>query len=288
MSKTLNEKNLSERPAIRTLLAISLCASMVAFGCTTDRTVSNGDPVVTPGVRTTPTGATTGGESEALPPPMMSSSNVMPRALLVTPAQAAVIMASHQPPRVKVLGTVSPGNVDRSYQSDRVSSAVPAYGQIATVNSSIRGQQSTGIASGAGEPLGGDPDVQADFLETIGALDPGFDLPPDVGNGATLNPTSNISTTPATTNVAAPVVSAPAATAATPTASSINNTSGTSASVRTLSPTAATVVNPPASISGSPTLAATSSARIAGTSTVRVVNTNGRVVVTNSNSSRQQ
>ncbi|HEU4888708.1 MAG TPA: hypothetical protein VFV49_12550, partial [Thermoanaerobaculia bacterium] len=74
MSKVLKNSDLSERPAIRTLLVVSLCASIAAFGCTTDRTVGNGDPVTTPGVRTSPTGgATTGTETESVPPPMMSS-----------------------------------------------------------------------------------------------------------------------------------------------------------------------------------------------------------------------
>lgn len=106
MSKMLKKHKLTERPAIRTLFAISLCATMAAFGCTTDRSVANGDPVVTPGLR-----------SATLPPPMMSSSSV-------SASDAASIMAQHQ--RVRVLGVASPGNPGRPYVSDPTSIAQPA------------------------------------------------------------------------------------------------------------------------------------------------------------------
>ena len=73
MSKSLIKSNLAERSSTRALLAVSLCASMAAFGCTTNRTLGNGNPVVTPGSRTSPTsGTSAGSESEAVP--AMSSS----------------------------------------------------------------------------------------------------------------------------------------------------------------------------------------------------------------------
>lgn len=118
MSKVLKTSNLSQRPAIRTLFAISFCASIVAFGCTTDRNVANGDPVVTPGLRTSPTGGmSTGSESASVPPPMMSSSRV-------SASDAAAIMAQHQS-RVRILGLAWPGNGGRPYASDPTISAKP-------------------------------------------------------------------------------------------------------------------------------------------------------------------
>ena len=99
MSKSLKKGYLSERAGRRTFLAISLCASMVAVGCTTNRNVGNGGPVVTPGVRTVPTGGTaTGSESQPVPPPMMSSS-----------AAAATMAPLQSQPRVTYLGPAAPG-----------------------------------------------------------------------------------------------------------------------------------------------------------------------------------
>lgn len=104
MSKMLKNNKLSERPAIRTLFAISLCASLVAFGCTTDRNLADGDPVVTPGLRTSPTGGMpSGSEVPTFPPPMMSSS-----------LETATMLAQQQT-RVRVLGVTSPGNTGRPY-----------------------------------------------------------------------------------------------------------------------------------------------------------------------------
>ena len=59
------------------LLAASLAASLVAFGCTTNQNLGNGTPTRSgPDVRTAPTsGVTTGGETYTppMPPPMTSS-----------------------------------------------------------------------------------------------------------------------------------------------------------------------------------------------------------------------
>ena len=279
MTKTLKNKNLVERSGRRALLAISLCASMAVFGCTTDRTLGNGDPVVTPGVRTSPTGATTGSESEPVPPPMMSSSAFTPRAILATPAQAAALMAAQsQTPRVRVLGPASPNSGGRAYTSDAASSAQPVYGGQATVNSSINGQQAApGILSGAGEPIGGDPEVIDGFLDTIGATDPNTPtvVPPNLTTGTGVGASSSVAPTPTGAASGAPLP-------------------GSFGSLGTLSPTAATVINPPPSISGSPTLAAQSSARTgAGTtpttatpSTTTLIGTNSTNNTSNANGTR--
>ena len=71
MSKRHGNKHLFGQ---RALLAVSLSASIAAFGCTSDRHLGNGDPVVTPGLRTTPTSSpTTGSETGSSLPPMYSS-----------------------------------------------------------------------------------------------------------------------------------------------------------------------------------------------------------------------
>lgn len=291
MSKSLQNSNLSERSPIRALLAVSLCASMAAFGCTTDRTLGNGDPVVTPGSRTSPTsGTSAGSESGALPPPMMSSfSNgsvpVLPRSGRLTADAAAAIMLDQQP-RVRVLGPVAPGP-GRPYLSDQMMASQQQGVAQTSVNSTIYSGPTEVITSGAGEPVAA--------IDANGAA---FATGTAVGTaGAAVVSGTTVAATPGTsvTNAAAPVI-APAGTAITPTSSAVS-TPGAFASVRTLSPTAASVVNPPASVSGSPAVAATSSARTntATTTTqqsttsstavanpVRVLNSNGRLTITNS------
>jgi hypothetical protein len=275
MSKSLINSNLSERSTIRTLLAISLCASMAAFGCTTDRNLGNGDPVTTPGTRSVPTsGTSAGSESEPVPPPMMSSMSssfsngaVQPRIARLSADEAAAIMAQQQP-RVRVLGPVSPGNGSRPYVSDLM---LPRQQREAryTINSTINSQPAEAITSGAGEAVASN-DAAVSFLDTSGAA----------GTSVASATTTTVNTGTNVTNAAAPVI-APSGTAVTPTSNAVSAPTAF-ASVRTLSPTAASVVNPPASISGSPAVATASS------NPVRVLNTNGRLTITNSGTTRQQ
>jgi hypothetical protein len=307
MSKSLSNSNLSGRPAIRPLLAVFLCTSMAAFGCTTDRNLGNGDPVGTPGVRSVPTGGTSAGsESEPVPPPMMSSSSagtVQPRIARLSADQAAAIMAQQQ--RVRVLGPASPDNGGRPYVSDRMMVSSQQYGAQSSVNSTLYSGPTAAITSGAGEAV-----VTGDIVDTgVAVGDNGAAVIAGSSVGATVT-----GTTTTLTNAAGPVI-APTGTTITPTSSAVATPSAF-ASVRTLSPTAAAVVNPPASVSGSPAIAATSSTRTAGTTTtinrtattnsatsvsnsnattnagvanpVRVLNTNGRVTITNSGTTRQQ
>jgi hypothetical protein len=299
------------------LLAISLCATMLAFGCTTDRNLGNGTPVVTPGLRTSPTsGPSTGSESAPVPPPMMSSSTY-PDGRPITrlsAAEAAAIMADNQP-RVRVLGPVAPGN-GRGYVSDlaqvgtRVN--VPQYGN-SSINSGVNnnGQASAAITSGAGEPIGSADTLAAAFIDAN-------DL------GTIFGDTGGTSAVDGTQTGTTGTTITPTGTTLTPTGAAIGVPSGTFASVGTLSPTAAAVVNPPASISSSPRLAATSSTRTAGRTVVtpanrtaatnatnatnlnttvsattiapttgaavnpvRIVNTNGRVTVTNTSGNQR-
>lgn len=314
MSKSLIKSNLAERFPTRALLAVSLCATMAAFGCTTDRTLGNGDPVVTPGSRTSPTsGTSAGSESEAVPPPMMSSmsssmsssfsnGSVPVRTIhgRLSADEAAAIMAQQQP-RVRVLGPVSPG--PRSYASNQMMVAQQQSGGATSVNSTLYSGPTEVITSGAGEPVAG-------VVDTSGVVVAGTDgsaAPTITGSSVATGSTTMAGSATNVTNAAAPVI-APSGTTITPTSSAVSNPA-TFASVRTLSPTAASVVNPPASISGSPAVATTSSSRTRTITTsnattaspsvstttnvgvanpVRVVNTNGRVTVTNTGATRQQ
>jgi hypothetical protein len=281
MSKVLKNNDLTERQAIRTLLAFSLTASIAAFGCTTDRTAGNGDPVVTPGLRTSPTGGvSTGTETESVPPPMMSSYSgasalpaVRPRVARVSREEAALILAELQP-RVKVLGPVAPGNGGRGYSVDPYAVAnAQRTGQRSTINSSIYSAPGEGIISGAGEAVGGG-DASATFLDTAGVdatgVATGVTGTTSVAGAATVagstvtNGATAVNAGTTVTNAGGAVIASTTAATATPTGTAIVAPSAF-ASVRTLSPTASAVVNPPASISSSPALASVSSSRTAGT-----------------------
>jgi hypothetical protein len=305
MSKTLKSNNLFERPANRTLLAVSLCAIMAAFGCTTDRNVGNGDPVVTPGLRTSPTGNLGGSETAPMPPPMMSSYSgealptVQRRVARVSAAEAAAIMAEHQP-RVRYLGPGAPGAPNRPYVSDgrtnQFTNPASYYGNRSTVNSSLTSGPTAVVSSGAGEAIGGSVDASA-------LVAPSIDSGTNVTAASTAGGSAVIGTAGGTTAVTSPNTLAtvtPSATAVSPTASAVAAPSGMAAT-RTLSPTAAAVVNPPASVSAvatatpaatrataarqttataSPTVTASNAGAVA--SQVRVVtDANGRVTVTN-------
>jgi len=157
MRNTLNQKNLTERPAARAIVALTLTASLAAFGCTTNRTPGNGDPVhLDPqvGPASAPTSGMTSGSSSGTPvetspppPPMMSSStyveslptvNTRAKRLPLSPDEAAAVMAGHQAlnPGVKVLGPVNPGP---STQLSAVANGPSTIGPVATntINNSI-------------------------------------------------------------------------------------------------------------------------------------------------------
>lgn len=262
MRTTLRNKNLSQRPAARTLLAVSLSLTLAAFGCTTDRTLGNGDPVTTPGGRFTPSGGVTSGSESApsIPPPMMSSSTyssvssqALPRVQSrsvrrLTPDEAALIMAEHAP-RVRVLGPAMPGPANRPYESDRlvtgqfINPALQTNPQL-TINSSISSPATPAISSGAGEVGGGD---------LGGAIIAGATV------GTTANSGLTVGGNATATTAGAALIATPTGTAVSPTAAALPLPAGAFAAT-TVSPTAASVVNPGATISASPALAAQRSA----------------------------
>lgn len=170
MSKTLKNSNLTQHPATRALVAVSLSFSLAAFGCTTDRTVGNGSPVTAPGVRNTPTsGTSTGTEPAPTPPPSMTSSSsyvgaqalptVQRRGARVSAAEAAALLAQQQP-RVRYLGPAYPGGTQSgSASANQVTGqfqnpALRTNPQI-TVNSTISSQPTAAVVSGAGGGAGG-------------------------------------------------------------------------------------------------------------------------------------
>src|SRR5690349_15404947 len=130
MGKNLNSKDLA-----RPLLALSLAASLAAFGCTTNLNPGNGTP--TRGgsdIHTAPTSGLNGGSESApvTPPPMTSNYTrsemiptvrTQPRAsnsIHHTAAEAAAIMAGRATLRGRYLGPASPGSSGRAYASDSV------------------------------------------------------------------------------------------------------------------------------------------------------------------------
>jgi hypothetical protein len=281
MSKTLKTGNLNSRPMVRTLVAVSLSISLAAFGCTTDRTLGNGDPVVTPGVRTSPTGNTsTGSETTpTVPAPMFSSSidngqalpAVRPRASRAD--QAAAVIAD-QAPRVRYLGVAMPGQSGRGYFSDANPSgqfqnpALRTNPQL-TVNSSISSSPTPVIASGAGEGVAGGGVSGAavvtgnSFASTTGAstvIGTGAGLTTGVGTTASSTATGTSLGLGGNANGgAAPIFTNSSSVGLSPTAAATLPLGTLAATATpTTSPTAFSGLNPPTAISGFPALAANS------------------------------
>jgi hypothetical protein len=163
MSKMLTTKKLG---AQQSLLAMLLAGAVSVYGCTTDRTLGNGDPTDRPGVRTTPTsGMSTGSQSGTMPPPMTSSYSrpdalqpAAPRSIRrLPPDEAALIVADQQfqQSRFRVLGPSSPGAPGQGYVSGNlqtgqfVNPTIYTNPQL-TVNSSISSPAGIAITSGTG------------------------------------------------------------------------------------------------------------------------------------------
>lgn len=136
MSNLLKKHQLFGR---RTLLAIPLSVSLIAIGCTTDRTLGNGNLSDYPGVRSAPTsGTTTGSQTAPVPPPMTSSYSrpespqAIPRSIRkLTADEAALIMVDHRP-TVRVLGPVSPSFADMKDSVSMASGSVTSRAPLST------------------------------------------------------------------------------------------------------------------------------------------------------------
>lgn len=162
MGKLNHDNDLSGPRARRSLLAITLAASLAAFGCTTNQNLGDGTPTRSgPDVRTAPTSGVTSGGETTVPPPMTSSytrtqalPEVTPRVIRRAPDEAAAIMAQHEAARGRYLGVVSPGLSGRAYLSENIRTGAFVNPALATnpqvtVNSSISSQPTAGISSGA-------------------------------------------------------------------------------------------------------------------------------------------
>ena len=168
MGKTHISKDLQKRQTSRSLLAVSLAASLAAVGCTTNLNPGNGTPTRSgPEIRSAPTSGVGSGSETVTPPPMTSSytkAEVMPR---VTPRrtrsirrsadEAAAIMSGRQAPRGRYLGPANPGPGNRPYASDYAGGFVPPAlltNPQLTINSSISSPSTAAINSGAGGVAG--------------------------------------------------------------------------------------------------------------------------------------
>ncbi len=163
MGKLNHDNDFHGQRTSRSLLAITLAASLAALGCTTNRNLGDGTPTRSgPDVRTAPTSGVTSGGERTMPPPMTSSytrvealPEVTARVIRRAPDEAAAIMARHQAARGRYLGVVDPGRLSgRGYISESIHTGAFVNPALATnpqvtVNSSISSQPTAGISSGA-------------------------------------------------------------------------------------------------------------------------------------------
>lgn len=232
MGKIHNSKDLQEQRTSRSLLAISLAASLAAFGCTTNLNPGNGTPTRSgPELRSAPTSGVTSGSETITPPPMTSSytradalPRVQRRSIRQSADQAAAIMAGRQALRGRYLGPANPGPGNRPYHSDFaggfVNPALLTNPQI-TINSTISSPPTPAINSGAGGVADGGAGIVTGGVTTTGAT-----------AGATLAGTTTAAATGgATTGVGLPAGTFAAGARPAVTESISNNPAVTAASV---------------------------------------------------------
>ncbi|HUR83520.1 MAG TPA: hypothetical protein VM733_22380 [Thermoanaerobaculia bacterium] len=263
MGKIYDSKDLLTRRTSSSLLAVSLAASLAAFGCTTNLNPGNGSPVRSGSeIHTAPTsGLNSGSESAPVTPPPMTSnytrSEMVPavktqqrsNSIHHTAAEAAAIMAGRTALRGRYLGPASPGSSGRAYASDSAGGFVnPAMltNPQPTINSSISSSPTSAINSGAGGSAG-IATAGTTTGTTAAATVAGTDVTTTaatttalpVGAFAAVRPTAteSISNNPAVTAASAGAgrsgVVATRTTATTPTAVSAATTSTTAASTAT-------------------------------------------------------
>lgn len=208
MGKKLNSNDLTGQRTMRSLLAVSLAASLAAFGCTTNQNLGNGTPVRGGGdLRSAPTSGVTSGQERATPPPMTSSYNSASALPRVTPRnasradRAAAIMAGQQTARRGTyLGVVSPGSGGRGYASDQIAGAGvyqptnPALltNPQLTVNSSLTSGPTAAINSGAGGVGGGVGGGAIVAGATVGTTGAAFGTTGAIGAAGTIGATPTV------------------------------------------------------------------------------------------------
>lgn len=276
MGKKLNQKDLARTRISRSLLAVSLAASLAAFGCTTNQNLGSGTPGRSGSeLRTAPTSGVTIGQERPVPPPMTSSytgADARPRAASRTGSradQAAAILAAHQAARGRYLGTVNPAPATRAYATGVapagfVNPALLTNPQL-TVNSSISSGPVAGISTGVGSTFV----TNGAVVTTPAAATSGFTSSAIV---------TGVAPTPAT--VAAPLPPGALATnRVTPTESVIANSTVTAASTGVVPTTTTLAVTPTVASSGSNLVTSGSAVRLVrpntGTATITNVGTSG-------------
>lgn len=253
MRKIKKTDELQERRPTSRLLAISLAASLAAFGCTTNHTLGNGTPTRSgPELRSSPTsGVTIGGESTT--PPMTSSSTSPegPAGSMRKAGEAAAIMAQHQRRRAVYLGVVNPGS------SQSAGRAGGAAGQLVSPSAQLKPHLTVNSSFTPGTPV---------ITSGAGVADTG---------AALFVPGTSTAVIEGTT-AAATVTGTAAATATTPTAAAIPLSPGTFA---------AAAPAPPAAAAAVPTVTGASAgaglSRSTATAPVRLVRDTNGATITN-------
>jgi hypothetical protein len=303
MGKLNDSNHLHGQRTTRSLLAITLAASLAAFGCTTNHNLGNGTPTRSgPEVRTAPTsGVTSGGETATPPsnPPMTSSYNrsevlptVTPRSIRRSADEAAAILAGNQAPRGRYLGVVSPGTPGRGYESNNIQTFVPPALQTnpqQTINATISSNPTPAINSGADGAA-----IDAGGVVTAGAVTAGAVITNDVsptaaGTGLAVGTFAGTSTLPTFASANVPSVTAASVGAG----RTLNGGFGIRNGVATTGTTAAATTTTGATTTTTTptTAAATSGAATAATGTrsgsiaapVRILRGSTGVTVTNVN-----
>jgi hypothetical protein len=140
MRKSNETKSLRARKARNNALALAMTFSLAAFGCTTNRTPGNGQPVSpTPGLGDAP--STTPGSSSGSP---------MPQSMISSADEALEIMAALELRNGKILGVVNPGPTVQRQQTLQIvtgQNQLAAYGQN-TVNRTISSDGVPAVISG--------------------------------------------------------------------------------------------------------------------------------------------
>jgi hypothetical protein len=252
MGKNQKTNDLIRRRTLRPLLAVSLAASLAAFGCTTNHNLGNGTPTrVGPELRSAPTSGVTSGSERELPPPMTSSYSpkstvnvVTPRSIRRSADEAAAIMADRGVVRARYLGPANPGSAGRPYASDfagvSVNPALVTNAQL--IASSSPG--SAAIASGAvGTAAVANGATAASTLAptTAAGLSPAAAVPLPTGTFATAPATTeSVGGTPTVTAASMGAAGTGVATATgAPAVTTTAVTTPTAASVATPTPAAA-------------------------------------------------
>lgn len=250
MRKILKNKDLNERSASRTLLAVALTASLATIGCTTNWNRGNGESA-TGSTNVNSPSATPGSSGGTVPQPMTSSSR-----LTNSPQEALAIMQQTLPTtRGRVLGPVNPPATGAARVASNESMQFDGTHQRLTINSSIAnplGPQSA-IVSGAA----GGSDAGAIFSNTTVT----GTTAPVTAAGSTGAVTATTASTPAITTATTA--------AATPISAALPITSGSlAAGTGSVTPTASSSVVPSATASTSAIRAGTAVSSSNGNTTV--------------------